>query len=325
MVLKPGATMATGTGPPQPTLKIGWKGAGKRMALAAQAAAPLKPPPPPPALWEIIKKQHTFVAAIIPPNKGSDDNQLRDTQLVQVFFNTIFLELMVIHILAAKMSDYDVALGARQVWAAGTLAAFFCTLGTVLCKLIYKWGNTSRRRLRKGPARIVTLFRWVRKELQGKETLFHGLQTLWYEYRTRGTKRVPKRAIKKNFVVLRGYFAWTTNMGVAITAIVFCLVYGTNFDDVKVPSTLYSWAVAAFESFVLVEPIVIMVVFMTPRLIDRTMLPEASRDDMLVPLPNSIKEFLFGTTTKNLKTKGKQPTAKQPTGKAKKYSSDLSA
>ena len=43
----------------------------------------------------------------------------------------------------------------------------------------------------------------VSTQLQGKETLFHGLQSMWYDYRTKGVRRAPKKAIKKSFVVMR--------------------------------------------------------------------------------------------------------------------------
>ena len=179
MILKPGASVDKGTGPPQALGTLArWKGAGKKMALTAQMAGPMKPPPPPPTLWDLMTKQHTLISALTPPSQGSDDNQLRDTQLVQAFCNTLFLELMVIHILAGRMSEYDVALNPLQIFVAGTLAAFLCTVGTIVCKLVFRWGNVHRRRVRKGPPRIVEFFRWLAKELKGKETLFHGLQTV---------------------------------------------------------------------------------------------------------------------------------------------------
>ena len=41
------------------------------------------------------------------------------------------------------------------------------------------------------------------------------MQTLWYEYRMRETKRAPKRAIPRGWVVARGYGAWFLNIGAA--------------------------------------------------------------------------------------------------------------
>jgi len=48
--------------------------------------------------------------------------------------------------------------------------------------------------------------------------------------------------------------------------------YGINFEPKKFLSTLYSWLLAAGETF-LVEPIIILAVYATPRYIDWAMLP----------------------------------------------------
>lgn len=329
MILKPGDTLDKGTGPPQALTLNRWKGAGKKMALAAQIGGPMKPPPPPPSLWDIMSKQHTLIAAITPPSQGSDDNQLRDTQLVQAFFNTLFLELMVIHILAARMSEHDVALNSVQAFVAGTLAAFLCCVGTIVCKLVFRWGNVHRRRVRKGPPRIVEFFRWLVKELKGKETLFHGVQTLWYEYRTTGTKRTPKKAIKKNVVVLRGYLAWFLNLGAALTAIVLCVYYGIIFDYGKARSALHGWAWAFGETFLLVEPIVIGIIFVTPRLIDRAVLPDDAREALKPPpVPNFLKFVSDSYEARRLRKKkpivSKSYEARMKS-RARKYKTDLSA
>ena len=99
------------------------------------------------------------------------------------------------------------------------------------------------------------------------------MQTLWYEYRMRETKRAPKRAIPRGWVVARGYGAWFLNIGAAVAAVILCLTYGINFEPKKFLSTLYSWLLAAGETFLVVEPIIILAVYATPRYIDWAMLP----------------------------------------------------
>lgn len=263
----------SGTGPPKAGGLAKWKGAGAKMRMAA-AVKPPPPPPPPPGLWEIMKKNHTLVAAVVSPPPGDQQGTtLVDTQLMQVFFNTLFLELMVVNLFAARFTDYESELSVLQWMAAGTLAAFLVGWGTIACKLMFRWGNLQRRRTRfKQPPRIVEFYRWIRKELKGEETLFHGLQTLWYEYRTKEKKRGPKKAVKPWWKKVRGYTAWAFNIAAAVIAVVLCLGFGIHFNDDKFITTMYGWAIAAGENFLLVEPIVILVVFATPRLIDRVML-----------------------------------------------------
>ena len=274
LVLQPGQN-ANSTGPPvMADGKFGWRGAGKTLKLADTLSKPNKKPPPPSALWHVIRQQHTLVAAIASPSKGSEDQQLRDTQLVQAFFNTLLLELAVVHILASRMTNYATAMDATQIAVNGILTGFLCTVGTYICKQVFRWGNVTRRRTRKGPPRIVEFCRWLGKELSGKETLFHGLQTVWYEYRTNGVKRAPKQAVQKRFVVLRNNFAWFLNASVLVASVVLALLYGVDSEYVKFKTSMHAYAIAMGESFLLVEPIVITLVFAFPRAIDRILLPQ---------------------------------------------------
>lgn len=249
-----------------------WKGAGKRIAMAATMTKKFVPPPPPLGLWDTVKKNHTLIAAFSTPPPG-DHAQLRDAQLVQVFFNTLFVQLAIVQILAKPMSNRATALSDVQWPLVGTLAAFMCAAGTMACKVVFRWSNIQRRRPRKGPSRAKEFYRWLKKELEGTETLFHGIQTLWYEYRTKEIKRAPKSAISRGWVVARSYTAWFLNIGAAVTAVILCLTYGINFELNKFLSTLYSWFLAAGETFLVVEPIIILAVYATPRYIDWAMFP----------------------------------------------------
>ena len=249
-----------------------WKGAGKKIAMAATMSKKFVPPPPPLGLWDTVKKNHTLIAAFSTPPPG-DHAQLRDAQLVQVFFNTLFVQLAIVQILAKPMSNRATALSDVQWPLVGTLAAFMCAAGTMVSKVVFRWSNIQRRRPRKGPSRAKEFYRWLKKELEGTETLFHGIQTLWYEYRTKEIKRAPKSAISRGWVVTRSYTAWFLNIGLAVTAVILCLTYGINFELNKFLSTLYSWFLAAGETFMVIEPIIILAVYATPRYIDWAMFP----------------------------------------------------
>ena len=249
-----------------------WKGAGKRITMAATLSNKFVPPPPPLGLWDTVKKNHTLIAAFSTPPPG-DHAQLRDAQLVQVFFNTLFIQLAIVQILCKPMSNRATALSDVQWPLVGTLAAFMCAAVTMACKVVFRWSNIQRRRPRMGPSRAKEFYRWLKKELEGTETLFHGIQTLWYEYRTRETKRAPKSAIPRGWVVARSYAAWFLNIGAAVIAVILCLTYGINFELNKFLSTFYSWCLAAGETFLVIEPIIILAVYATPRYIDWAMLP----------------------------------------------------
>ena len=213
---------------------------------------------------------------------------------------SLLLELAGVHILAARMSDYETPLSGLQVAVSGTLTAFSSTLCTVIFKLVFRWGNIHRHRIRKGANRAEAFCRWLIRELQGKETLFHGLQSMWYDYRTKGVRRAPKKAIKKSFVVMRGYFAWFLNFTALAASVVLCLLYGVQDELVKFESTLCGWAVAVGESFLLVEPIVIAIIFAFPRAIDRIMLPQ----DVLETVKKQRKGPLHKRSLRSLKPTG---------------------
>ena len=111
-----------------------WKGAGKRIAMAATLTKKFEPPPPPLGLWDTVKKNHTLIAAFSTPPPG-DHAQLRDAQLVQVFFNTLFTQLAIVQILAKPLSNRATALSAAQWPLVGTMAALMCAALTMACKV----------------------------------------------------------------------------------------------------------------------------------------------------------------------------------------------
>ena len=93
--------------------------------------------------------------------KQKGESQLRETQLVQIVFNTLMFQLGTLSLLAWRFTDFETALTGPMIFAAGTLAALASAVFTLLCKGVFRWGNTRRRKARKA-SRLHRLKQWAR-------------------------------------------------------------------------------------------------------------------------------------------------------------------
>jgi len=239
--------------------------------------------PPPPTLWAMIKNEHLLVATFW----SADDNyakvvkgssQLRETQLVQIVFNTLMFQLGALVILAWRFTDLETGLNAGQIVAAGTIAGFASALVTLLCKGIFRWGNIHRRKLRKG-SRLGRFSRWLRAAAKEEGGVREAIMKAWWSHRTATLKRTPKKGLSKMAVVLRQNFSWFLIAFIFFASFAAAVVFGIHFEDPKYATVMISWGVTLMWTWLLIEPLVIFVTFIVPRLVDEAMTPAGAKTE----------------------------------------------
>jgi len=203
---------------PKLNLANKWRGAGVAAANTAKLKAAFTPPkaPPPPTAWSIIKNEHLLVATFWSADANyakvqKGHSQLRETQLVQVVFNTTMFELGLVVLLGARFSDLDAPLSVAQVVAASTLACFVCCVASLLWKGLFRWGNVSRRALRRQAWFDVARrrYEWAAAIWRGDELLHDALMKAWWHHRMAPTKRKrPKKALSSTAQAVRRSTAW---------------------------------------------------------------------------------------------------------------------
>ena len=238
------------------------------------------PAPPPPTMWATIKNEHLLVATFWSADANyakvqKGESQLRETQLVQIVFNTLMFQLGILSLLAWRFTDFETALTGPMIFAAGTLAALASAVFTLLCKGVFRWGNTRRRKARKA-SRLHRLKQWARSAAKDKGGIRVAVMKEWWHYRTSSLRRAPKQALPRKAVVVRQNLSWLLNLFAYVASLALVLAFGLNIEDVKYHSVLGGWAVSLGETWLLVEPSVVFIMIILPRLLDGAMTPASA-------------------------------------------------
>ena len=233
--------------------------------------------PPPPTMWATIKNEHLLVATFWSADANyakvqKGESQLRETQLVQIVFNTLMFQLGLLSLLAWRFTDFETMLSGPMIFAVGTLAAFVSAAFTLLCKGVFRWGNIRRRKARKA-SRLHRLSRWVRSAAKEEGGVRVAVMKEWWHYRTSSLRRTPMRALPRMAVVVRQNLSWFLIFFAYFASLALVLVFGLTFEDVKYYSVLGGWAVSLGETWLLVEPSVVFIMIILPRLLDEAMTP----------------------------------------------------
>ena len=235
------------------------------------------PAPPPPTMWATIKNEHLLVATFWSADANyakvqKGQSQLRETQLVQIVFNTLMFQLGFLSLLAWRFTDFETELTGPMIFAAATLAAFASAAFTLLCKGVFRWGNTRRRKARKA-SRLHRLKQWVRSAAKEEGGIRVAVMKEWWHYRTSSLRRTPKQALPRMAVVVRQNLSWLLIFFAYFASLALVLVFGLSVEDVKYHSVLGGWAVSLGETWLLVEPSVVFIMIILPRFLDEAMTP----------------------------------------------------
>ena len=190
----------------------------------------------------------------------------------QIVFNTLMFQLGLLSLLAWRFTDFETVLTGPLIFAAGTLAAFVSAAFTLLCKGIFRWGNTRRRNVRKG-SRLRRLGQWMRSAAKAEGGVRVAVMKEWWHYRTSSLRRTPKRALPRMAVVVRQNLSWLLIFIAYFASLALALVFGLSFEGVKYYSVLGGWAVSLGETWLLVEPTVVFIMIILPRFLDEAMTP----------------------------------------------------
>ena len=99
----------------------------------------------------------------------------------------------------------------------------------------------------------------------------------WWSHRTDPPRRAPKKALSTMAMVLRQNFSWFLIAFIFFGSFVTVLYFGLQFDERKYHTVLISWGVSLGETWLMIEPTVVMIMIALPQLVDRAMTPKAAR------------------------------------------------
>ena len=140
--------------PPSPTKRRSSLASRKSLKsiVAAAAAAELEEASCPRRLWlrfaafcrrcaHLARNEHTLVNLYNPPD---DEAALTDAQVVQIFCNTLAIELVGECLLFSEDDDEGFSFQPVTVIITGVIGSGMCFAAVFICRAVFRWGNRRR-------------------------------------------------------------------------------------------------------------------------------------------------------------------------------------
>jgi len=278
--------------PPSPTKRRSSLASRKSLKsiVAAAAAAELEEASCPRRLWlrfaafcrrcaHLARNEHTLVNLYNPPD---DEAALTDAQVVQIFCNTLAIELVGECLLFSDDDDEGFSFQPVTVIITGVIGSGMCFAAVFICRAVFRWGN--RRRItrclprcggcarRPAGAALPPAPAGALSAKGGRQgSALDGVAPQAALTLTAGERAKAKhkeRVRGKAAYRCRSGFAWLFNLAWFAAAEVLTIIYGVGFGRAKTKAMFLGWLTASGMMWGVIEPVQVVLIALLPRLLD---------------------------------------------------------
>jgi len=204
-------------------------------------------------LWHTARGEHTLVSFMWPADV---DNALYDTQAVQIFWNVIVLESVLLAMLFSNLPS-DVKPGIITLIIQAVISVGPCVVCAIVLRLLFRIGNKGlRRRAKRERANV---------KAKDFETSNVDAYAKWKK-----EKFTRKRTSSERFAYAKFVTAWTLVILMFVACVLILMIYAMTFGELKMQSFLLSIVLSLFSDFFVIEPIEILLVVSLPFLLDNS-------------------------------------------------------
>ena len=221
--------------------------------------------------------EHTLVNLYNPPD---DEAALTDAQVVQIFCNTLAIELVGECLLFSEDDDEGFSFQPVTVIITGVIGSGMCFAAVFICRAVFRWGN---RRITRCLPRCGSARRPAGAALPptpagalgakgGRQgSALDGVAPQAALTLTAGERAKAKhkeRVRGKAAYRCRSGFAWLFNLAWFAAAEVLTIVYGVGFGRAKTKAMFLGWLTASAMMWGVIEPVQVVLIALLPRLLD---------------------------------------------------------
>ena len=94
--------------------------------------------------WNIARTEHSIISFLYPVDVDTSGTNLSDEQMVQIFWNTMILELALLAVLHSP-SDPGANIQPIKLVIEGLIVVGPCIACTVITRCVFRWGNRGRK------------------------------------------------------------------------------------------------------------------------------------------------------------------------------------
>jgi len=204
-------------------------------------------------LWHMARGEHTLVSFIWPANI---DNALYDTQAVQIFWNVIILESVLLAMLFSNLPS-DVQPGIITLIIQAVISVGPCVVAAILLRLLFRIGNKGLRRRAK------------RERGNVKAKYFETSNVDAYA-KWKKEKFTRRRTSSERFAYAKFVTAWILVIAMFVACVLILMIYAMTFGEQKMQSFLLSIVLSLVSDFFVIEPIEILLIVSLPFLLDNS-------------------------------------------------------
>ena len=202
-------------------------------------------------LVSTARGEHTVVSFLWPTDI---DGALFDTQCVQIFWNVLVLESVLLAMLFSNLpSQVSPTLVTLIIQA--LITVFPCVVAAVVLRLMFRVGNRGLRR------RVV-------REREHTKSAQKAVATseAYLEWKANKIKR--RRSPGERLVLTKFVFAWFLALSMFVVCLLMLMIYAMTFGEKKMQSFLLSIVLSLSSDFLIIEPIEILLIVSLPFLLD---------------------------------------------------------
>jgi len=204
-------------------------------------------------LWHTARGEHTLVSFMWPADVKI---VLYDTQAVQIFWNVIVLESVLLAMLFSNLPS-DVQPGIITLIIQAAISVGPCVVCAIVLRLLFRIGNKSLRRRAKRE----------RGHVKAKDT---GISNADAYAKWKKERFTRKRTSSERFAYAKFVAAWTLVIAMFVACVLILMIYAMTFGEQKMQSFLLSIVLSLFGDFFVIEPIEILLVVSLPFLLDNS-------------------------------------------------------
>jgi len=210
-----------------------------------------------------LREEHTVVSMLFPLDVDTSGNNLTDTQLIQVFWNELATELVMLAVLFSPSGGggYNPIVAIMDAM----LVVGPVTVGAILFRQIFKWGNRGKREGVKRERQVaandkVATAAGAKTEARGKATRA-GL--------TDKASLSRRRFWRKLRSTVRWVTAWAIVVSANVVMLLMLMIFASQtFGPEATNKFLLSWTTAAAVAWLLIEPLEVCFIVFLPFLLD---------------------------------------------------------
>jgi len=209
-----------------------------------------------------LRGEHTVIAMLYPLDVDTSGRNLTDTQMTQIFWNELSVELVMLAVIYSPPSGTSSGFNLIFAIMDAALVVGPVTIGAIIFRQIFKWGNRAKRQ-RVKRERAVAANETVATASKGAE---RGGGRKSKESSASFSRR---RWLRKARGDAQWALAWIIVYGTNVTLLLILMIFASQtFGPEGTNGFLLSWMTAAALAWLVVEPLEVVAIVFLPFILD---------------------------------------------------------